>query len=269
MIRLWTLFLMMAVFVFTPRVYGDSGNSFLYKGKPIHPSCLDALIVDGTGEKKVNLAECSKTKSEVKLNSDGMLVSMGVAEEGMREPFFAYKVLGKFGDLTLLDYQWGGGGTGYFSGIMAVRRQRKWLEKVYDVFGGDRCNGGLSDVVVRDGKVFADVNVTSGELLDLLPSQKALGLTSMELEICAMCCVATATFQVDPATGKGELVGATFGKDLLEERADPKEPITPQDCFNQVCNGFIKAGKLKLNLLELEDFGTQLKEKWAKNSGTK
>ncbi|HVZ81299.1 MAG TPA: hypothetical protein VHE12_10975 [bacterium] len=257
----WFLLLLLLPSLF-PSSLLASGQDFSYDGKPIHPSCLGELVED-EGKESVDLSKCKVDWKGVETRPQGMIEFEDMdpkdGEDGGRHPFSAYRFVGKFGDNYIVLYQWGGGGTGIFSGLAGVRIEGRTLLKVFNVLGGDRCNGGLLSAKAENGRILAEVNVTPYDLMSLrLGPEKLEGLQS-----CSICCAAVATFEVDPGTGTSRLVGVDLGSDLEDVQTDPAE-VGIQDCFNRLYNTYIRSKRSKLDPRAFDGFVKEFEKAWLK-----
>lgn len=246
---------------------------FTYQGHPVHPSCVCALTI-GDGEKagKVKFSEWPKDHGKVKKKLDGTIQFDSDEKDLNGYPYDSYKVLDKQGDIFVLEYEWCGGGTGIFSGILGVRIEKDWLVSVYHVVPGDRCNGGLSDAWFKDGKLIAREWLTPPDILNLSPEGKALGMNQhldvnnpdkCDLDESAISCYGEAQYLIDPATGKQTLMFVDLGSDLVDALEPGKYECKYQECFDRVYNRFITEKKSKLDAKGLAEFVQDFKKECA------
>jgi hypothetical protein len=97
--------------------------------------------------------------------------------------------------------------------------------------GGDRCNGGVEQAKLSDGRTLeVDYNLTP---LDLL-SEADEGIAEQAFEgllSCAICCIGTVRRQLDLASKKETTVSATITQFLDDEMASGG-PKSVQACFD-------------------------------------
>ena len=242
---------------------------FVFRGKPIDPRCVAALVPTERGTPtQVELARCSRP-GNVKIDQNYVSVEMPDHDTILRTPFASYEVVARNGTNYILSTLSSGGGSGSFSTLLEVHRDRDALvlEHFFTEIG-DRCNGGLAGAIMTGNHLRWSVNITSSDTIELggvkLP-------TGDSLEYGAQACVATADSELDLATGwKSRLVSETltlryFGgtsearTGVLRDTPGWTERFKYQHCFNEYYNGFVKRGQTLLDPLAIKEFAQGFK----------
>lgn len=232
---------------------GVAASDFTYKGKPIDPMCLSQDLEE-EGE-AISLAECTgsvgacdATMAENGLETfpDGSIGYTFKCTDGcMRPPFVSYKYLGMTDGLFAVQTHESGGGTGYFSGVHLYAIDGDKLIRRKTLGAGDRCNGGISDVAVKDGVLRYSVNVTPFDLVELAGGNDAGFVAYEDIQACAACCVGTAEYTGDTLTG------VTLSDDAAVEPGDAQGADT---CFSKVYDAAFRQSPA-LDTARLQKFG--------------
>lgn len=149
------------------------------------------------------------------------------ADEPGGESSAGYRYVGETPQGTVIETRFWGGGTGQFSSVMVLRRDGEAVEVVDTPFGGDRCNGGVQEVAVRDGVLTASAAITPYDLLAIALDDEPPVEAYDDIAACAICCVGTVAFTGDT------LDGVTLGME-----GGPAQPFsepgdtTPQGCLD-------------------------------------
>jgi hypothetical protein len=242
----------------TPQANGVNGAPKTMKtdlGLVIPPLCFEQLFgVDGP-KGPVDITACEKA-------SGYKHIKTGIEEGRFRsvyefpsEPdmpaekgFSSYELLGQTPAGTVIQTYNEAGGTGRFSSVIIVRLNGNTLSLVDQITGGDRCNGGLSEAKVQDGKLTYSINITPGDFPTLAWASDK-GLKAYEaLEASAMSCFATATYM------DGKFTSISLNPDAVKEAGDWENQYTHQKCFNEKFKAAIKAGHLEMTAAELKIF---------------
>lgn len=218
----------------------------LYAGKPIDPLCFNKFPMDSARHDfVVDLKTCA-TPTEYEKAEGGMQTDPdgGIGYdfvEGMG--YFYYRNLGSLpsGENVIFTSS-SGGGTGQFTQIFTVRLDGAKLVYGRDIAGGDRCNGGLFDAELKDGKVNYTASITAQDFSSIAHQQGVLKAEyDKDLEGCAICCAATAEFM------DGDL--SAINLDDLEDEGSGSQfdhPQGHQQCFTQFFLGLKAAGTTKI-----------------------
>lgn len=231
----------------------------MYQGKPI-----DALCFYNMAEKNptVSLKTCgiSESSGQTIAGQNKHLVNQGytgftytVKTPGSSYVAHGYSYYKSYGQINGYDVVYAvnnSGGNGEFSNLMLVKRIGDNLQ-LKSIAGGDRCNGGVSDIK-NDGKVFSyNVNVTPFDFL-MLANNNANHLKAYDdLQACAACCVATANYQYTSGN-QPVLSQLNLNQDASQAGAVPG--MTYQTCFNKLLHAYTTNGKTSITPDQLNQF---------------
>jgi|GEM_PF-2503092 len=245
-----------------PPVPDQSGiPGFTWQGKPIDPVCLNAGSNPDQGD-EVDLATCTGSAGKdawtqpqdgLETFDDGAIGYTFKCEGGcMRAPFVSYKNLGMAGGHHVIEVRESGGGTGVFSDVRLMDVRDGKLITVKVLGGGDRCNGGIADAHVENGKVFFAQNLTPFDMIDISGSKAGFKAYD-DIQACAACCVAEANFEND------KMVSVTLTQDPKEIVS---EDLGPKDaCFFGTYNETYFAGTITLDDAALKVFGQKIDQR--------
>jgi hypothetical protein len=233
-------------------------KAFTYRGKPIDPRCVMAML--GPEEKSGNaaLGTCTKPGTITRNRNSFSVDEPPEGAGGM--PSDSYEVLGRNGGYFALATDWSGGGTGDFTGLVILRRTGDKLVLERDLLrGGDRCNGGLSNPRLVGNVLHWSEYNTPADVV-------ALGGVEVEaykdLEASAASCVATRDWVYDLGTGKRRLASLTLfpsaGNDSpsgkLVDQQNWTEQYIFQHCFNAYYNAYIGRRQTTLSPEQVKAF---------------
>lgn len=259
----WLALMGCMLFMSHGKAFSDS-QDFTYKGEPIEPNCIAKFFGDSSSYDPIHLDRdpCQVKKHALDPHPPKGLMGYATTDGG----YIYYEHLGTIPledvkqylsknhlkDLKdpfyhLVYYQWSGGGTGHFTSIDVVEKSGNTLKLIDSITGGDRCNGGISDVVFKDGILTYKKNVTPWALYTLI-----YGNSPVNFSDCAICCMGQVSYQGSSITS------FTFAHDGVE--ALPVEPGLPQGCYNQIIKLTLAEGKKTLTLKELKSFIQKIKE---------
>ena len=239
-------------------------QTFTFRHKPIDPRCVAALVpMEGNGPGSVKLATCT---GPGKMTRNGQSVSIEEPDPdaGMRTPFDSYEVVARQGERYVLSTLSSGGGTGLFSTLMIVRRDRDQLttERLFPGMG-DRCNGGFAGAELHGNRLQWSTNITPYEVID----EAGIKLPDGDLlEDSAQSCVGTLESEYDFETGKTRVASETFtlsyfggsseaASGLLTDRTGWTDRFSLQHCFNLTYNSYVSAAHTVLSPIEMKTFG--------------
>jgi hypothetical protein len=131
-------------------------NDFIYKGKIIHPFCLEQLGIadmqDGPIDgKTINLGTCAtrSCRATPGAKSNDMVACYHDADAG----FTGYKINCKYGDdIYVLSTYYNGGGSGTFEEVLIAKKDKKYLTLLRHIDGRVMCG-------------IKDVNITQNDML--------------------------------------------------------------------------------------------------------
>ncbi len=229
--------------VATPLLLGD--------GKAVDPICFVPYLMGENTQKTIQLGpDCAPGYTSDNTdyapidgyNGTGFYVKDDPdTRGGMRPAFISYRVVGDVADGTVIDIMGSGGGTGIVSAIVTAKREGDTLTVLKSHAGGDRCNGGITDASVKNGKLHYGLNITPYDLLTVGTDQEPKGIKAYDdLDACAACCMGEALYEDD------QFVGVR----LPDEFVVPERPAeqTVQICFDKIMAG---QDKLELNAQEV------------------
>lgn len=246
-------------------------NDFFYQNQPIDPFCVSKLAnIDQTKAEPVNIDECSKHKEVEFENINEQLTKNKFFgfdyKEKLPTGYMAhgynyYKYLGKIDNLHILYSIQNGGGSGEFTALFLARRTGNYIHLAKMIAYGDRCNGGLSDVSVKDKKILYSQALTPFDLVSL-SNKKSEKLQAYEdLASCAVCCIAKGIYEYSDDQSK--LTSILINKDAGNNNASVQGKFQP--CFDQLIKEYKANSKDKLTLPELDEFVAKFNETCVKH----
>jgi len=241
--------------------------AFEYQNKPIDALCFTDFSNDS---KDIKLRDCGAAKEHYLIagqNAD--LIAKGFigydwksSAEDLSQGYSYYKFFQAGPDKYWLYTVSSGGGSGSFSALNLVERKNPEVMEIESIAGGDRCNGGLSNVINSSDTLTFDVNLTAYDVIGLAKQDITSIKAYDDLAACAACCVATATYELKPK-GLPLLKNVDFGnQSKISEMPDQG---AYQQCFNQLFTQYVSAGKNKLEQNQIDSFVTEFKQKCAKH----
>ncbi len=233
--------------------------NLMYQGKPI-----DALCFYNMAEKNltVSLKTCgiSAVPGQAIAGQNKHLVNQGytgfiytVKTPGSSYVAHGYSYYKNYGQINGYDVVYAvnnSGGNGEFLNLMLVKQVGDTLQ-LKTIAGGDRCNGGVSDIK-NDGKVFSyNVNVTPFDFLTLANNNVHQLKAYDDLQACAACCVATANYHYTSGD-QPVLSQLKLNQDASQAGAVPG--MNYQTCFNKLLHDYMANGKTTMNTQALNQF---------------
>jgi uncharacterized protein YecT (DUF1311 family) len=180
----------------------------------VHPLCMLRVVGSVVGEDEpapTPLQACNNAYRHIPVDRDDP-AGFSAARGGILPESVTYHLVGALADggqVVTVDY-WGGG-TGQFSSVYKLVRNGDILTGSLITVGGDRCNGGVNDVKVVDGRT---VRVSfNGSPYDLAAQVLADAEQASALPSCAICCTGTATREFSPGDKEGRLIELTVEHD--------------------------------------------------------
>lgn len=212
----------------------------------IHPACLWHLIEQDPDEKtktppRIPLGACALGNRHIAISAgkDGNFSAPGAAE-GFNS-WLTYRLVGKLPDGRDIAVIWyNSGGTGQFSEVYLL--QRTPTSGLRDVLlsgeliggGGDRCNGGIEQAKLVDGRTLQiDFSITPLDLMSEADEDIAEQAFE-ELLSCATCCIGTVRRNLDLASKKETIVSATITQSVEDDIVATGEPKSVQACFDRM-----------------------------------
>lgn len=235
-------------------------KELMHQNQPINSTCFFNL-----SEKNptVELDKCySELKNKKVTKQDKKLIDQGYVgfdydwsfdpKSPASQCYSYYKYLGRSDGSSVIFTLNNGGGTGQFSSLSLVKRDGASI-KVKNYDGGDRCNGGLFDVKNENQKIIYKVNLTPYDLLTFKSDAKMKKIKAYkDIDACAACCVASATYSRDlNHFDKATLLAINLKAGSVANYAEDE---SIQACFNDVFINYTKNGKQQLNEQQLKKF---------------
>lgn len=150
------------------------------------------------------------------------------------------------------------GGSGVFTALNLVKRKDDKTLEIKTIASGDRCNGGVQDVQLKNNQLQYSINLTPADLLTLTKDNPSHLQAYDDLAACAVCCTGKAFYGIDlnlnPQLLYVDLGSASDFDDLPTQGKY-------QQCFNDLYKQYINAGKNKLDASLLKQFGTDFNAK--------
>lgn len=243
-------------------------KDFLFQGKPIDALCIAKMAMgDSSRFDPVTLAQCTK-HPEYKVESvNDSLIQNGyvgysyayqMSADFTERGHVYYKILGKFKDKHILYVTQNNGGSGFFTSIILVKRNKDALQLVKELAGGDRCNGGiLDDVEIKNNKLVYNANITPYDMLALSNNKPETIKAYDDLAACAACCVGTALFEHD--FSKPKLISVTISDNDGKNNTFSQGKY--QRCFDKILKEYRRQGNLTFMPEDLTDFATKFTTK--------
>ncbi|KTD32263.1 hypothetical protein Lmor_2201 [Legionella moravica] len=254
-------------------IYASSSSTLpadlLYNNKPINPLCFDQGELSN---KTLSLTDNCELEPINVLGQSKELLNEGYYgfeyklkdDSGFASSYSYYKVIGYYNHLYTLLLISNTGGSGHFSSLYLVNRDQNKLHIKTLPFGGDRCNGGLNEVTQNKNIITFTSNITPGDFLSISNNNPEQLQAYDDLDACAACCVATASYTTDlqKDSTKATLTSIQFSKDP-ETLSDLKSPEHTgyQACFNKLVLSYITKDKTTLSVQELGTFMNEFNSK--------
>jgi hypothetical protein len=235
---------------------GDSATArFLYRGKPVHPFCLDFPLERSSRREPISLSSCNDTRIQFQADTGGWRRAQYRPPENTSRNV-AYRVLASAGDRFLIASEAWGYGSGQFSNLLWVYLDSSRIAVDRDVAGGDRCAAGLSGYTVDRSAVIFGVSTTARDVVRLagvrVPDSMRRALRSGYLA-----CDGQATYRYDLASGRRVLSSLTLRTEgaALDVRQEGQPRPGAQVCFDDLVREFVHTGRQKLLPDALKAFG--------------
>lgn len=207
----WLLGLLAWGLLAGPAGAAELPDALMLDGHPLDPLCFQGNPERaGATELAADVADCRASEDVVSETDPAALApddrgwiayEFGWADmpDIPLRGWVGWRYVGTVADGPVVETSYNGGGSGFFSAVMVVRRHGNRLERVRTLAGGDRCNGGVAGAAVAGGQVVTASHLTPYDLVSWA-LEEAGGTALPEdapLAFCAACCVGTATFVED------------------------------------------------------------------------
>jgi hypothetical protein len=212
-------------------------------GRPVPASCLETLSSPerGARQEPIDLRKCGDAKLKPKALDDGS-VGYDEPEAGWQGGYFYYSYLGRSGGIDILSLQSSGGGTGRFTQLVGVTHDGHFIRWAKDYAGGDRCNGGVSDEKVSNGKLTFDQAITPYDLIRLTQPKEKLKAYK-DLEASAASCIGVVHMMGDDK----HWTGVTLTEKDWPDQKGWTENYRYQACFNKMYRETVSSGHVELD----------------------
>jgi hypothetical protein len=235
-----------------------AASAFVHGAHPIHPLCVVFSQERESSDRPNAFSECTDT-TRVEARADGWQA----AGPSARGAFSRYRVLARKGDRFLLALESSGGGTGQFSNLSWVRLAPSYVVQAKDVFGGDRCAGGLSGYQVSGMTLRFASSATPAEILRLSGVKLA---DSLAHELTAYsACDGYVNYRYDLASEALTVASVTLRPGTA---TDAPLGNAEQACFAGVVRHALLGGGATLTTSELEAFGARFVSECAPKGGS-
>lgn len=241
-----------------PAVSAALPQALLFLNKPVDSLCFFNLE---SNSDKISLGNCGAAKEKVRVKGhNASLLNRGFIGYDWQASGTSYPSQGSsyYKPFDAGDQAWwiytlnNGGGSGDFTAINLVKREKPDVLSIKGVMGGDRCNGGIQDVTEKNHHLVFSVNLTAYDFLPLVQDNPH-GLKAYDdLSACAVCCAAKAFYEVD-ANLEPKLSYVDFSGHGANPEEMPQQGVH-QACFNTLFAAYVTKGKLKLNEQQLKQF---------------
>jgi hypothetical protein len=220
-------------------------KSLIYQNKPIDPLCISENNSNDLSKCGIN-AEPDRSIS----GDNAIMKSKGfygyeyqIKNMGPTRGYSYYKVIGKSADADVVYSVSSGGGSGEFTMFALVKRKDSTL-KVTTIASGDRCNGGVSEGSVKDGKLTYHLNLTPLDYTGLALTNPHLLKSQDDLQYCAACCAGYAVYAypLNNDMENTKLLGVDF-KGYPAKELEKDEPKPYQRCFDKLLGEYQSRGQ--------------------------
>jgi len=221
-------------------------SPLIVDGKPVDTICLMHLSnEDSSWRDPIDLGHCGHDDIVIKSQSadprmTGFSYDYRNSPSEMRQPYFLYRFLGPYRGHSLLFVEYGGGGTGEFTGIISLDIRGYILKPVDSLASGDRCNGGLWHVSLAGGHLSYHQHITPYDLVALADGAPKLEAYK-DLEASASSCVANVNYQ------DAQWASVSLSDPDLMDQAGWTDQFRHQACFNGVYRAFAARHETELD----------------------
>lgn len=240
----------------------------MFSGKPVDSLCFYNLP---SNSKLIDLKTCGAKKENYTISGQNDdLIKKGYLGYIWKDPSSNsqgdsyYKVFSaganKYWVYTLNNT----GGSGMFSAIHQVQQKTPDTLEIKTLMSGDRCNGGVQDVVETNNQLRFGVNLTPADFLVLANKNPNKIQAYDDLSACAVCCTARAFYELDPSLNL-KLSYIDLGEDADIENMPNQGKY--QECFNKLLASSISKKETKLNPQKFNEFVEQFNKSCVVSGG--
>lgn len=155
---------------------------------------IEALCIPETKGQKTDLKHCGSNNAELVINNGSTAYEQKYipkAEQGSSLTYYSgYKYIGTVAGNHVLLLTNNTGGTGWFTSVPILRLEGDHLIAVDNLAFGDRCNGGINEVYIKEGKIYYYQNVTPYDIVFAHADPASRNKLAADLESSAASCYA-------------------------------------------------------------------------------
>lgn len=229
-------------------IYAMPSRDMMFADKPIDSLCFDfqektnTIDLQNCGAKNRHL-EIVKDQNDV-LSKKGFIgYSWRDHSTPISQGFSYYKFYPAKNNHYWVYTINNGGGSGEFTDILLAKRKDENTLEIQTIASGDRCNGGIQDVVSKNHELTFSVNLTSYDLISLANNKLSSIKPYDDLAACAVCCVAKAFYTTKDTQLK--FIHVTLNTTNVNELPEQGKYAT---CFNKLLaaqNKILSQAKIK------------------------
>lgn len=248
--------LLIILVILSTNIAASQASDLNYQNKPIDPLCFSN---QDPSSNQIKLSNCGiKTEQGIISGHNTSLIKKGFYgfefkydDASQVNAYSYYKIIGKVDNKWLIYTLNSGGGSGSFTNLLLVQRHKNNLTIDF-IAGGDRCNGGLSNIKFQNNILSYEVNLTAFDLLEIANNNPHQLKAYDDLEACAACCIATALIKhkVTTELEQGVIEAVDLEKEAINNDVPSDMPY--QTCFNQYIENYLKQNASVLNMNELK-----------------
>ncbi len=239
-------------------------NDMKFNGKPIDSLCFD---INESEQKMIYLQHCGAKQMKYQITGkNSYLAKKGFIGFNWKnsEVSDALEGASYYQFFVASDKQYwvytlnNGGGTGDFTSIKLVERNHPDTLIVKDIIdSGDRCNGGIENVSVKNHALTFSVNLTAYDLIQSADKKSPAIKAYDDLAACAVCCVAKAFYTIKATDPDPQLTHISLNTMQPTEMPDQGKYAS---CFNNLLTTFSSKHKKVLNQADINDFADQFNQ---------
>jgi hypothetical protein len=221
-----------------------------FNGKTVTPYCFFHLLQNKSGKKVFSLLKDKCMQYHAHYNTPALkrnLIGYDLPEK-LGGGGVYYRYIGHITETGKTQYVvlvfWSGGGSGLFSELLLLQKEKEWLIVSRVISGGDRCSGGLSDASIKKNNLSYSKKITPWMLMTVPTYQDSNAKGLNQLADCAVCCIGELHYK------KHQLLGFQFSG----EKAfyDGKNKL--MRCFNKIAEKWGGNKKVFLNTSKVNAF---------------
>ncbi len=242
-----------------------AADTFLYRGRPVHPFCVDFPLEEASRSQPTDLARCTDRSVTPR-------VVRGVWFSADRPPVgdrggggVEYRVLASTGDRFLLAVESSGGGSGSFSELFWVRLSNHDVRVDRDELGGDRCEGGMSGYTIA-GNTLRFYATASSKTLIGLTGVSIPDTIRHELRDAYYACDGAANYAYDLRSHRMTIETFTLAEPAARVPSSPPGETSAQKCFDALVAEYAARRRLTLTPGEFRQFGAVFADRCARRS---